>query len=134
MKKHKSGFTFIELCIIIAIIALLAGILVGPVARKVSEKRQQTERLKGGTSIITPVITVGNNSYLRLGLSGTTDEHAQTILEAIATFEKQNPDKEIVGRDIAHQQASYLTHAKIFGIWILHKPKTKTLTLEQPTP
>lgn len=128
MKKHQSGFTLTELLIIIAVVAVLVAALLLPMALS-AKNRRALESLESSPSTVTPV-TVGNNSYISVDLSGTPEGNAMVILKALAEFEKNNPGKEVVGWFVEKQQDAHITRAKVFGIWVHHKPKA--VALEQP--
>lgn len=71
------------------------------------------------------VETVGNHSYIRIGVYGTPDEYRSEILAILEGFEKLNPDKDVVGWAVEKQQKSYGFGANdyIFGLWVDHRPK-----------
>lgn len=70
--------------------------------------------------------TVGNHSYVRIGVYKNPDEYSSQILAILEEFERFNPDKDVVDWKIEKQQETYgITSNYIFGLWIDHKPKVK---------
>lgn len=70
--------------------------------------------------------TVGNHSYVRIGVYKTPDEYSLQILDILKEFEDINLDKQVVDWKIEKQQKTYgITSNYIFGLWIDHKPKVK---------
>lgn len=70
------------------------------------------------------VQTVGNHSYVRIGVYRTPDEYSSKILAILEEFEKLNPDKDVVDWKIEKQQKGYvIIRDYIFGLWIDHRPK-----------
>ncbi len=54
MKKMKKGFTIVELVIVIAVIAILAGVLI-PTFTSVSENAKKSAALQNATSAVTAI-------------------------------------------------------------------------------
>lgn len=73
------------------------------------------------------VKTVGNHSYIRIGVHKNPDEYSSQILVILEEFEKSNPDKDVVAWKVEKQQKTYscFTTDYIFGLWIDHKSKVK---------
>ena len=66
--------------------------------------------------------TVGNNTYIKLGLRDNPGNKALTILWIIKNFEERNPKLEVVSWKIEKQQFTRDSFEFIFGIFIQHKP------------
>ena len=71
------------------------------------------------------VQTVGNHSYVRIGVYKTPDGYSSQILAILEEFEKFNPDKDVVDWKVEKQQRAYVISDYIYGLWIDHKPKVK---------
>jgi hypothetical protein len=68
--------------------------------------------------------TVGNHSYIRIGVYQNPDGYSSEILAILEEFENLNPDKDVVGWGVEKQQKGYsMIFNYIFGLWIDHKPK-----------
>ncbi len=60
MKKMKKGFTIVELVIVIAVIAILAGVLI-PTFAGVTEKAKESKALTAATNAVTEYLAADND-------------------------------------------------------------------------
>lgn len=81
--------------------------------------------LPNEVKVVGNITTVGNLSYITLGLGGIPSEHLSEIFQARLDFERLYPELEIVDWDIDKQQYAHFTQARIYGIWVEHRPKQK---------
>lgn len=79
-----------------------------------------------GEKPVTPgaAITIGNHSYVKIGLEGTSYHHVSEILQALTHFESQHPDLQVVTwQPDVIQPGLGGYQGYIAGIWIDHVPK-----------
>lgn len=66
------------------------------------------------------VVTVGNHSYLYLGIDGSPADHVPEILQSLDEFENRNKDVEVTSWHLmSRQPTNWPGH--VYGIWIDHK-------------
>ena len=74
------------------------------------------------------VNTLGNATYIYLGLDKAPKDNFTAILGARCAFEKANPNLEVTDMDVDSQQTgglgSYIGD-HVFGIWLSHRLKSK---------
>jgi len=69
--------------------------------------------------------TVGNFSYIRLGLKELPNRNSEMILKVLSGFEESHPNLEIVGQpQIEYRTLNSSMSDITYGIWIHHRPKT----------
>src|SRR3989338_5756925 len=126
MKNQKSrlGLTAIEVCVVLAIIGLLIGMLV-PALQK-SKRNAELATKREGEPAYSPaaVITIGKNSYIRLDLLGAPHQNAGEILRTIAAFEKSS------GKEVSSWNVEVVPSGQTRGIWV-HHPTPPPILLEQ---
>lgn len=80
-RRRKAGFTLIEMILVIALIALLAGVAVGRVDKIFGNSEIKLTKLRVSSSFKTPLMTY------RIDMGGfpTTEEGLKALLEKPAT-------------------------------------------------
>ena len=68
------------------------------------------------------MVTKGNYSWVRLNLEGSIDQHSNTILGVMETFEKANPDLEVIGWSL-QEQNNHFNDFYFYGIWVHHRKR-----------
>ena len=113
--KNRSGFTLVELLVIFAIIAILAALLLPPIARHYEKQRQ--------LSLAEPKPElVGNMTFLRAPvgkvwhLSANSD--VTMILREVDVFERTNPFIDVTSRQLIAE------NDVILGVILNHRPST----------
>ncbi len=70
-------------------------------------------------------LTIGNNTYAPINMSGAADDHAEVILRTVAAFEREYPELEVTGFDVEAWQGAHTTQPYTCGVWIHHKPRVE---------
>ena len=74
------------------------------------------------------VTTLGNTSFVYLGLEKSDKDNVSTILGALCAFEQSHQELQVFSFSISGQQTGGLgsyVGDHVFGLWIYHKPKSK---------
>ena len=70
-------------------------------------------------------VTVGNHTYVPLNFFGEAAYHVPKILGTLDAFEKAHPELEVTSWSLSNHPATSTTYARVNGIWLNHRPRTK---------
>ena len=84
--------------------------------------RSQSQIIENFSYDMSVITTVGNRSYIPINIGGRPDQNVALILGVLKKFEEEK-QVEVVSWQVDKRQVGYATSAKIFGIWIEHRPK-----------
>ena len=105
----------------VLVVAFVLGVLVvGCGSEGLSVIKSETTEIVYDLSVVT---TVGDRSYIPLNIFGNPEDHTRELLLVLQVFEDAHPELEVIGWRIEKQQVARATPAKIFGIWVDHKPR-----------
>ena len=92
MKKNKSGFTLVELVIVIAVIAVLAGVLL-PTFSNVIENAKESARYQQAVNAEKELIGAGNLPEDVFGYFIEVDNHYYQIIKGKSLQKVENVDE-----------------------------------------
>lgn len=133
MKTNRlSGYTMMEIVLGAAIAASLTiyALTVSFEKSKATQEKETIRRDPQANPLKTmAALTVGHNSFVPLDLDGDVRDNSvvRAILTALGEFEKNNPEKKVLGWSVEKQQSSNGSSPRIFGLWIHHEPVTLKL-------
>ena len=118
----SKGISFIELMIILAIVGIVAAIAVPNIIHYKDKKHAAADNTRSECV----VITVGDHTYIEFKepIPGDANENARKILQILDDFKTSHQDLEVMSWKIQDIKYGYATAARIFGIWVDHKPKS----------
>lgn len=68
-------------------------------------------------------VEIGNATYIPINRFDNLERSIEVVFAAIAKWESEHPNREVVDIEYVHQQAAYATVAYTYGIIIYSRPK-----------
>jgi hypothetical protein len=67
-------------------------------------------------------LTIGNETYIQLGIPGELHEHAREMMTLYNDFQKRHPELKILNHWFDYEHSGEHVRPMIFGMWIEHVP------------